>query len=60
MHDDGAAEDRLLADQLDERVLDTALAVAVAVGLEVAEVANVAGFVGWGAVGGVLVWVGYV
>lgn len=48
VHDDGAAQHGVLADQLDEAVLDAALAVAVGVGLEVAEVADVAGFVAGG------------
>lgn len=39
---DGAAEDALGADQLDELVGDGALGVALAVGLEVAQVTNVA------------------
>jgi hypothetical protein len=50
MHDDGAAQHGLLADQLDEAVLDAALAVAVGVGLEIAEVADVAHFVTGGTV----------
>ena len=49
--DDGAAENALRADQLDELVGDAALAVALAVGLEVSEVTNVALTVGWRAVG---------
>lgn len=49
--DDGAAEDALGADQLDVLVGDGALGVALAVGLEVAEVTNVALAVGGGAVG---------
>lgn len=46
MHDDRAPQHGLLADQLDEAVLERALPVAVGVGLEVAEVADVAGLVG--------------
>ena len=51
VHDDGAAEDALRADQLDELVRDAALGIALAVGLEVAQVADVALAVGGGAVG---------
>ena len=51
MDDDGAAEDALGADQLDELVGDGALGVALGVGLEVAQVADVALAVGGGAVG---------
>ena len=51
MDDDGAAEDALRADQLDELVRDGALGVALGVGLEVAQVADVALAVGGGAVG---------
>ena len=49
--DDGAAEDALGADQLDELVRDGALGVALSIGLEVAQVADVALAVGGGAVG---------
>ena len=42
MDDNGAAEDALGADQLDELVRDGALGVALGVGLEVAQVADVA------------------
>ena len=49
--DDGAAEDALGADQLDELVRDGALGVALGVGLEVAQVTDVALAVGGGAVG---------
>merc|ERR1712183_829605 len=49
--DDGAAENALRADQLDELVRDGALGVALGVGLEVAQVADVALAVGGGAVG---------
>lgn len=49
--DDGAAEDALGADQLDELVRDGALGVALSIGLEVTQVANVALAVGGGAVG---------
>lgn len=49
--DDGAAEHALRADQLDELVRDGALGVALGVGLEVAQVADVALAVGGGAVG---------
>lgn len=38
------------ADELDVRVHDEALGVALAVGLDVAQVADVAGLVGWGSV----------
>ena len=50
MHDDGAAQHGLFADQLDEAVLDAAFAVAVGVGFEVAEIADMAGFVTGGTV----------
>jgi hypothetical protein len=49
--DDGAAEHALRADQLDELVRDAALGVALGVGLEVAQVADVALAVRRGAVG---------
>jgi hypothetical protein len=49
--DNGAAEDALRADQLDELVRDGALGVALAVGLEVAQVADVALAVGGSTVG---------
>jgi hypothetical protein len=45
------ADDALGADQLDELVLDAALGVALAVGLDVTEVANVALLVAGGTVG---------
>ena len=48
---DGAAEDALGADQLDELVGDGALGVALAIGLEVAQVTNVALVVLGGTVG---------
>jgi hypothetical protein len=48
--DDGAAEHALRADQLDELVRDAALGVALGVGLEVAQVADVALAVRRGAV----------
>lgn len=48
---DGAADDALGANQLDEGVLDGALGVALAVGLDVAQVTDVAGLVGRGTVG---------
>jgi hypothetical protein len=51
VHDDGAAQHALRADQLDELVRDAALGVALGVGLEVAQVADVALAVGGGAVG---------
>ena len=51
MDDDSATEDALGADQLDELVRDGALGVALGVGLEVAQVADVALAVGGGAVG---------
>lgn len=41
MDDDGTSDDALWTDQLDVLVSDGALAVALAVGLEVAEVTNV-------------------
>lgn len=47
---DGAAEDAVWADELDVLVFDRALAVALAVGLEVAQVSYVALAVLWGAV----------
>jgi len=47
----GAAENTLGADQLDELVTDRALGVALAVGLEVAQVTNVALLVLGGTVG---------
>jgi len=50
MHDDGAAEHALRADELDQLVGHGALGVALAVRLEVAEVADVALAVGGGAV----------
>jgi hypothetical protein len=50
VNDDRAAQHALLSDQLDKAVLDAALPVAVAVGLEVAKVADVAGLVAGGAV----------
>lgn len=39
------ADDGVRSNQLDELVLDTALGVALSIGLDVAEVANVAGLV---------------
>lgn len=45
------AKNALLANQLDQLIADAALAVAAGVGLEVAEVADVADIVAWGAVG---------
>lgn len=51
VHDDRSAQDALRPDQLDLLVRDGALGVPLAVGLEVAEVADVAFAVGWGAVG---------
>ncbi len=50
MHDNGPTEDALRTDQLDLLVRDGALCVALAVRLEVAEVADVAFAVGGGAV----------
>lgn len=50
VHDDGPAEDALGPDQLDEFVGDGSLGVALAVRLEVAEIADVADVVGGGAV----------
>ena len=47
---DGATEDAVVANQLDELVGNGSLSVALAVGLEVAEVTNVALVVGWRAV----------
>jgi hypothetical protein len=49
--DNSAAKNALGADQLDELVRDGALGVALGVGLEVAQVADVALAVGGGAVG---------
>ena len=49
--DDGAAEDALGADQLDELVRDGALGVALSIGLEVAKVTDVALAVGGSTVG---------
>lgn len=63
VHDDGAAEDALGADQLDVLVGHGALGVALGVGLEVAQVADVALAVAGGAVGLVVRvdwWVGLV
>lgn len=51
VHDDGAAQHALRADQLDVLVGHAARGVALAVGLEVAKVADVALGVGGGAVG---------
>lgn len=51
MHDDRPAQDALRSDQLDQLVRDGPLGVALAVGFEVAEVADVAFAVGGGAVG---------
>ena len=51
VHDNSAAEDALGADQLDVLVRDGALGVALGIGLEVAQVADVALAVGGGAVG---------
>ena len=42
------AEDALLANQLDEGITDAALAIALSIGLEVAEITNVALVVCWG------------
>lgn len=50
MHDDGPAQHALGPDQLDESVGDGALGVALFVGFVVAEVADVADFVGRGTV----------
>ena len=58
VHNDSAAQHALGTDQLDELVGDAALGVALAVGLEVAQVADVALAVRGGAVGFV-VWVDY-
>lgn len=41
VHNNGTAENALWADQLDELVLDRALCVALAIGLEVSEIADV-------------------
>ena len=46
VHNDGAADDALLPDELDVAVLNGTLGVALAVGFEVAQVAYVAGAVG--------------
>jgi hypothetical protein len=43
MHDDGASQHGVFADQLDVLVGDGSLAVALPVGVEVAQVADVAG-----------------
>ena len=43
MHDDGAAQHGVFADQLDVLVGDGAFAVALPIGVEVAQVADVAG-----------------
>lgn len=51
MHNDRSAQDALRPDQLDLLVRDGALGVSLAVGFEVAEVADVAFAVGGGAVG---------
>jgi len=48
--DNGAAENAVWTDQLDELVSDGALSVALTVGLEVAQVTNVTLGVGWSAV----------
>ena len=45
VHNDGAAEHALWADQLDQLVLDGSLSVALAVSLEVAKITDVAGLV---------------
>lgn len=42
MHDNGAAQYAVLANQLDQRILYRPLCVSLAIGLEVAEVADVA------------------
>ena len=54
----GATENAVWADELDLLVLDCALAVALAIGLEVAKVSYVALAVVWGAVL-LAVWVDY-
>lgn len=46
-----AADDAVGADQLDQGIGDGALGIALGVGLDVAEVADVAGLIGRGAVG---------
>lgn len=51
MHDDRSAQYALRPDQLDMLVRDGALGIALAVGFEVAEVADVAFAVGGGTVG---------
>lgn len=50
MDNDGATKDALWADELDQLVGNGALGVALAVGLEVAEVTDVADLVRWSAV----------
>jgi len=50
MDHDCSAENAVLADQLDVAVADAALGIALVVGLEVTEVANMALIIAWGAV----------
>jgi hypothetical protein len=50
MHDNGTSQHALRANQLDQLVCDGALGVALAIGLEVAQVSHMAVVVGWGAV----------
>lgn len=51
MDNDGSADDAVGADQLDQGVGGRALGVALTIGLDVAEIANVAGLVGGSTVG---------
>jgi len=50
VNDDSSAENTLLADQLNMRVADGALAISLFVCLEIAQVSNVTNFIRWGAV----------
>lgn len=58
MDNNGAAENALRTNQLDELVSDGALSIALAVGLEVAQVTNVTLRVRWSTVS-LAVWVDY-
>jgi len=53
---DGASENTVLADQLDEAVADASLGVSLTISLDVAQVTNVAFRVGWSTVS-LAVWV---
>ena len=59
MHDDSAAKHALRPDQLDVFVSHGALSVALAIGLEVAEITNMADAVRWCTVS-LIVWVDYI